>query len=284
MQLVSKFAQKLMPAVLNEQQAFFEAWLLIEKATGKKRVSLLAHNQVLTPSQVNQVEQWIVERVEHKKPLAYILGNVPFGAITLAIRHPILVPRPETEEMAAWIIEQYRMRAQEPLVVLDLCTGSGCIALALAHAFPAWKVIGVDSNPAAIELADENRRALKVENATFYQASVFEEGVWRQSCDLIVSNPPYINQSSRDLVSPEVLAWEDEKALFADDEGWAFYELLVKLARLLVRPTSLSISTLIFEFGADQDSMEEFLLNRGCRSIEIHRDAAGIKRWAGSQV
>ncbi len=283
-QILNKLIQQLMSVTNDEQQAIFEGWLLLEKVTGKKRVVLLADNHQLTEDQQRQLDTCVADRVEKNKPLAYILGNVPFANLTLIVRPPILIPRPETEEMVLWIIEQFKDIAHEPLCVLDACTGSGCIALALAAAFPAWQIVGIDISTEALALAQENRQALGLHNASFHQQSIFEDGPWLQPYDLIVSNPPYISKKSRYLVGADVLGWEDERALFADQEGWAFYERLVQLAKRIVGRSSSKKPNLVIEFGVDQQNMEQFLLDRGSVSVEICCDGAGRRRWAWARI
>lgn len=319
-QILNNLVQQLLPVAGDEQQAIFESWLLLEKVTGKSRVALLAHKVRLTVDQQKQLESHVFDRVQKNKPLAYILGNVPFAGLSLIVRPPTLIPRPETEEMVLWIIEQFQDVAHEPLRVLDLCSGSGCIALALAAAFPTWQIIGVDISAEALALAEENRQVLGLGNVGFQQGSIFEDGSWLQSYDLIVSNPPYISKQSRHLVGADVLVWEDERALFADQEGWVFYERLAELAKQLTahflrdaaeaapqdervsstaahpeeggKPVSKEMSgvlnnkkpNLVIEFGVDQQNMEQFLLDRGSASVEICCDSAGRRRWAWCRI
>lgn len=284
LQILNKLIQQLLPVAGSEQQAQFEAWLLLEKVTGKSRVVLLAHKVSLTSAQQQHLDELVSDRVQKNKPMAYILGNVPFANLSLIVRPPTLIPRPETEEMVLWIIEQFQDVANEPLRVLDACTGSGCIALALAATFPAWQVVGIDISTEALALAEENRQALGLSNVTFQQQSLFEDGPWLQPLDLIVSNPPYIAYASRHLVGEDVLAWEDERALFADGEGWVFYERLVQLAKRNAQDDATTKPNLIVEFGVDQHSMKQFLLNHCATSIQLCNDSAGLKRWAGTRI
>ena len=279
-----ELAQKLLPAAKTVQQARSEAWCLLEKTTGKSRASLLATTTSLTKEQQEQLNTMVDERVNDNKPLAYILGTIPFVNLELLTRPPILIPRQETEEMVCWIIKTFAAHAQEPLVVFDLCTGSGCIALALAKAFPRWHITGIDINPAALALAEDNKKLTGLHNVTFKQGSIFAPNDWATRCDLIVSNPPYINRASINLVGHDVLAWEDENALFANNNGWAFYEEIAQLGKQILTPTNTSHPNLIWEFGVDQVIMDKFLLQSGYRSVEINKDSGGLDRWAGCQV
>jgi release factor glutamine methyltransferase len=281
--VINNLIKKLESIVGSNQQAQYEAWLLLEKITGLSRIMLLVKAKPLSLDQQQALDELVKQRLQGK-PLAYILGDIPFAGIMLAIRPPVLIPRPETEEMVAWVIERFAQYRHEPLVVLDMCTGSGCIALALAAAFPRWQIVGVDINPAAIELAQENKNMLQLGNVSFIEGSLFNSAPWARPFNLIISNPPYISQSSHELVGKDVLAWEDKAALFADDNGSAFYHELIAQAKKLITLPDKSRPHLIFEFGVDQEDMAKYLLQNACRSIEIHKDCMGINRWSGCQI
>lgn len=282
--LVNDIAKKLLPIVNDQGQAIFEAWLLIEKAAQLPRALLIAQFRSLTAMQEKKLATLVAQRVEDKMPLAYVLGDVAFAGISLVIRPPILIPRPETEEMVLWVIERFKHRAQESLVVLDVCTGSGCIALAIATAFPSWSVIGIDINSLAIDLAQENQQLLKLSNVRFEVGSLFQSQQWAVPADLIISNPPYIDRARIDRVTNDVLAWEDHQALFAESSGWVFYEGLINLSKRIIKYSTSDTPHVIAEFGVDQENMGQYLFDNGCRSIEIKNDIAGLNRWAGWQI
>ena len=136
-----------------------ELWWLIEHITGKRKTQILSRShQVLTENQAAQLKQCIHEiHVEHK-PLQYILGKVPFGDLEILVKQHILIPRPETEEWVLWLINNHKWPKDKPLNILDLCTGSGCIGLQLAKSFPFAMAVGIDSNPTAIVLAEQNKK------------------------------------------------------------------------------------------------------------------------------
>lgn len=283
-QMLIELTNKLLSISATPSQARTEAWLLLEKATGKSKASLLTSKMALSDQEAQVLNFLLDERINKKKPLAYILETIPFVNLTLHIRAPILIPRPETEEMVAWIIEKFAPYEHTSLTVLDLCTGSGCIALALASAFPVWQFVGIDINPEAIALAKENQIATGLKNVTFKQGSIFTSQDWAAPCDLIVSNPPYIDQASINLVDQDVLNWEDKQALFADRHGWAFYEEIAKLGKKIISTKHLDVPNLIWEFGVDQKFMYDFMIKTGYKSVKIHKDLAGIERWGEGQV
>jgi len=189
---------------------------LAQKLTDKSYAQLLTHNDELSLGQKRQLEQWIKELVEEYKPIQYIIGSVPFCDLDILVEPPILIPRPETEE---WVVELISdSKNLSPLKILDLCTGSGCIALALAKAFREARVIGSDISEQAIALAQKNKDKAQLENVTFIESNLFEK-ITAQKFDLIVSNPPYISEDEWRGLDPSVREWEDKCALSALDEG-----------------------------------------------------------------
>ncbi|BEJ16141.1 hypothetical protein CspHIS471_0507460 [Cutaneotrichosporon sp. HIS471] len=186
----------------------------------------------------------MVERRAAGEPLQYILGDTDFGPLTLNCRAPVLIPRPET----AHIIERLAsILPSRPLRVLDLCTGSGCIPLLLAHLRPDLTAVGVDISPDAIALSNENIAALGMgERVRVVQADIlslsFPDFVREEvgKVDLVTSNPPYIPQVEYDALPLSVRAFEDQRALLAPappggEDGTAFYAHIAKIAPSLLR-------------------------------------------------
>ena len=132
---VAALKQGLAGCCKHDQEAEQEAWWLLEAVSGQCQAALMQHEVLsLTSEQQKKLEQWLRERVVDHKPLQYLLGSVPFCGVKILVQPPVLIPRPETEEMVSWILETYAAVSREGLAVADLCTGSGCIALALASA------------------------------------------------------------------------------------------------------------------------------------------------------
>jgi len=157
-QLISHYKSILKQCCEHDILAEQEAWWFLEHATGKTQSALLSDDTItLTPEQQKNLDTWVMQRVKEKKPIQYIIGNVPFCNLEILVKPPILIPRPETEEWVSWLIEQLAPVKDEPLQILDLGSGSGCIGLALAKALPQSTVIGLDKNPQAIELAEKNK-------------------------------------------------------------------------------------------------------------------------------
>ncbi|KAJ3417622.1 hypothetical protein HDV05_000079 [Chytridiales sp. JEL 0842] len=202
----------------------------------------------LSQSEQERLERWVWERSETSKPLQYILGNQPFAGLDLAVAPPTLIPRWETEEWTMKLVELWKPRLQKlkserPFRILDLCTGSGCIPLALAHHLSPVaniSVHGVDISTRALELARRNAKQTDLGHAVHFhkldimQNDQIHEKLLRmcdtKGFDLVVSNPPYIPEDEYKELDKSVKEWEDPRALLAPDKlGVAFYERIIEI-------------------------------------------------------
>ena len=173
---------------------------------------------------------FIFEQLKHHVPAQYIIGRAEFCGHVFTVDKRVLIPRPETEELVALILEE---NDGDTLQVLDIGTGSGAIAISLALARPSWKIQASDVSEEALELAQENANQLEAV-VDFKTSDVLDqiEGPY----DLIVSNPPYISQDDVDEVGANVLASEPHLALFADRDGYAIYEKIARQAPSVLTP------------------------------------------------
>lgn len=212
------------------------------------------------------------------KPIAYILGYQAFWSFELEVSESTLIPRPDTEclvEIALELIDQ----CQHPNV-LDLGTGTGAVALAIASERSDARVTGVDLIPAAVELAQRNNLKLKL-NVNIHQSSWFDS-VTEKGLDLIVSNPPYIDPEDHHLDEGDV-RFEPKTALIANQKGYSDIEIIAKDARLHLADSAW----LAFEHGYDQgEGARQILEKNGYQSIETRKDYGGNDRvtlgqWLG---
>jgi len=173
---------------------------------------------------------FIFEQLKHHVPAQYIIGSAEFCGHVFTVDKRVLIPRPETEELVALILEE---NDGDILQVLDIGTGSGAIAISLALARPSWQIQASDVSEEALELAQENANQLEAV-VDFKTSDVLEqiEGPY----DLIVSNPPYISRDDVDEVGANVLASEPHLALFADRDGYAIYEKIARQAPSVLTP------------------------------------------------
>lgn len=277
--MIKHLASRLLPLTNSSTAAQQEAWWLLEHVTGKSKAQLLL-DCTLTNTQEKQLAQLLQLRITQQMPLAYVLGTVPFGELTLAVRPPILIPRHETEEICEWVVKQ----VQSDVRILDIGTGSGCIALYLAHALPKSTVTGVDSNPASIELAIENKIRNKVSNAQFVLGDVFSDvslgtdpgSKQTTPFNLIISNPPYVTEDEYAELDTDVARWEDKNALVAEDNGLAFYKKIISMAPQHLTPDGM----LVFEIGTAQGAAVSALMKAASfTAVTVHQDSFGHDRW-----
>ncbi len=177
---------------------------------------------------VHEIEK-ITTALKKFEPLQYILGMTSFYGLDFRVNSSVLIPRPETEELVDWILKE---NAREGLKVVDLGTGSGCIAVAVVQSRPSWEVTAVDISPEALKLAAQNA-ALNNTGVSFVQEDILNLSVDFQSrkFDLILSNPPYITLEQKDEMQPNVLDYEPHMALFAPGpDPLIFYRAIADFA------------------------------------------------------
>lgn len=243
--------------------------MLFEAFLGWDRVRLLISKGATIDQSDLLRFHWALEDLQHYRPIQHIIGHVDFCGCRIAVCPDVLIPRPETEEMVEWVIAQgYGGR------VLDLCTGSGCIAVAIKKAIEDAKVVGVDLSAKALQVARANAEY----NGTMiglWQADVLTwmpEGEW----DLMVANPPYVRESERAMISRNVLDYEPTEALFvADSDPLCFYQAIVNIAVGHLSHTG----HLVVEINEALAHETSALLRKANLKPTLHTDFRGKPRW-----
>lgn len=190
---------------------------------------------IFTKSEADQLIT-VLHELKAQKPIQYILGETEFYGLKFKVNSNVLIPRPETEELIDWIIkENISRQTDKKLRILDIGTGSGCIAISLAKQLPNSKVYALDVSEKALKIAEENAKVNDIE-ATFIKADILNRDSWDLvfkdfGFDIIVSNPPYVRQKEKQEMKPNVLDNEPSLALFVDDENpLKFYDAIAALA------------------------------------------------------
>lgn len=243
-------------------------------------VEIYRDNPPLTKEQIGNAEK-MVERRLRREPLQYIIGYEEFLGLKLIVGPGVLIPRPETEFMADHAIKQLSALSSQ-FIVLDVCTGSGCLALAIAKEFPSFEVYGTDISDVAIDYANMNAWVNGIKNAGFLSGSLFQPIERMASShsdpfkfDLIISNPPYIKRDDIQCLQSEIRDWEPLIALDGGADGLEFYRELIPAARDYLNKDG----RIIFELGIGQaESITEMLSYSGYSQIETAEDLAGIER------
>src|SRR5438309_827682 len=204
------------------------AWWILQAICGKTKTELIIQETLmLSNAQKQKIDAWVEQLVVDKMPLQYLLGSVPFADCDILVQTPTLIPRPETEEWCLHIIEHLQLLDNKKIKILDLCTGSGCIAIALSHHLPRAEIVATDIADTALELTEKNTEHNKIRNVTIIKSDLFESIPRGMLFDMIVSNPPYIAQSEFDDLDETVTRWEDHGALIAADDGLAIIKEII---------------------------------------------------------
>ena len=273
--LVQSIEQRLRP-LFSEEESRSLAWWIAEEVTGKTQTQLLLDETDCKDTKYSSYIEKILLRLQQKEPIQYIFGHTCWRGLDLKVTPATLIPRPETAELVDWILSEH---PSSPLRVLDIGTGSGCIALALKASRPLWNVQGMDISEEALAVARENAKHLNLD-VTFTQADVFRlstlsEAVFRLSYDVVVSNPPYVRPS--DEVGESVRLHEPHTALFVpEDDPLLFYREIAK--RRLGKEVYFEINECL---GHETQAM---LIQEGYTDIEVKQDSYGKNRFIRARV
>ncbi|MDY4954609.1 MAG: peptide chain release factor N(5)-glutamine methyltransferase [Candidatus Onthomonas sp.] len=258
------------------ESAQLEARELICYATGKSLDDLIRDSRLYAPRPVEQKLESLLSRRLEGEPVAYILGEWNFYGLTLDIDHTVLIPRPDTEIIAERAIELAKM-AGEHARVLDLCSGSGCIGLAVAQHAENCRIVLADLSEDAIRLSRKNARRNELQSrVTCIRLDAREDPpdlLW--DFNLIVCNPPYIRTGDLATLDPSVRNYEPMLALDGGEDGLDFYRVIAKKWKAALRRTG----TILFEVGYDQaEDVAAILSQCGYHNITRHKDYNGILR------
>ncbi|MGF0338258.1 peptide chain release factor N(5)-glutamine methyltransferase [Ectopseudomonas toyotomiensis] len=247
-----------------------DAELLLAAALGKPRSYLRTWpERELDAAQQAQFSAFM-QRRRNGEPVAYILGRQGFWSLDLEVAPHTLIPRPDTELLVEAALE---LQPATPLAVLDLGTGTGAIALALASERPAWQVTGVDRVDDAVALAERNRQRLQLGNVAFVHSHWFS-ALSGQRYGLILSNPPYIRADDQHLAQGDV-RFEPSSALIAGSDGLDDIRAIIQAAP----PHLLSGGWLLLEHGFDQaEAVRSLLSEGGFVEVNSRRDLGGHER------
>jgi release factor glutamine methyltransferase len=266
------------------EDAFADSEMLTLHAAGLDRLAAYMQNPEISKVVLAKIRRFVRRRAKGE-PMQYIVGHIEFLGLKIYVGKGVLIPRPETELLAEEAIktaqraegkgQSSKVINDQPFRVLDLCTGSGCIALALAKGFPDADVYAADVSKTALRYAKKNALENSVENVTFLFGSLFSPLKPGICFDLIVSNPPYVKRADIEGLQREIKEWEPVEALDGGVEGLDFYRRIFADARGHLCKGGKIIVEL--GFGQAMD-VEAIALGLGCTNIEVGKDYAGIER------
>ena len=300
---ISAIQSRLLPCYpADEANAL--AWWIAEELTGLSRTELQFGCKGTNFSSHMQEIETIIKRLLHFEPIQYIFGHTLWNGLDLKVTPSTLIPRPETAELVERInLKSEILNLKSQIHVLDVGTGSGCIAIALKKAHPEWSVTGIDISPEAIEVARENARRNNVDmhfevadilsdqmtkylnkwymvNEKMVNDQMVNKMVNDPMVNIVVSNPPYICESEKVSMRPNVLDYEPSTALFVpDSDPLLFYRRIAELSSMDYRPLTNDQRLIFFEINeAYGPQLSAMLSGLGYTNIQIHKDIYGKDR------
>ena len=276
MKTYQQFWQSLTPLYdAGEAQAIVRTVLDVEYGMTLTDIICGKVNELSSDEERNLEE--IIARLQNGEPVQYVLGEADFAGRTFHVEPGVLIPRPETAELCQWIEEEVSsLEADDPKQILDICTGSGCIAITLGLNIPNSEVTGWDISEDALRIAQGNVEMLKAGNVRIEYQNALMLPKTAETADIIVSNPPYICEKEKADMEKNVLEHEPSIALFVpDEEPLKFYRAIAEYASSALK----SEGALYFEINPIYEKeTREMLEGLGFKDIETKEDAFGKKR------
>lgn len=257
----------------------FDARFLIGQALGLDRGELFSQADRILTEEERHRAQALIDRRANYEPVGRIMGEREFWGLTFHLNEATLEPRPDSEILIETTL-RYLPQKDAPLQILDLGTGSGCLLLSVLHEFPNAKGLGLDIAPRAVEQANKNAEHLGLQNRATFKVNNWLEGI-KGPFDLILANPPYIEQQEIPALMPEVRDYDPLAALDGGIDGLVPYRLLIPQLPKLMSKGGLAV----FEVGYNQAASVSALFHaNGFAQIEQHKDLGGIERCITAHI
>lgn len=262
----------------NEVDNFFR--LLVEHVLYLKPIEITLNPKYSVSNEIQKYFNGAIDRLKQEEPIQYIIGETEFYGLLFKVSPKVLIPRPETEELVEWVLKDNPTTKNQQLTVLDIGTGSGCIAIALAKHLSNAKVYTLDVSPEALEVAKENALLNKVD-VEFMEKNILKSSQAElistlHKFDIIVSNPPYVRKLEKRAIKKNVIKYEPHLALFVEDEDpLLFYKAICEFAVHNLKPNGM----LYFEINQYLSAELKHLLTKfDFNSVELRKDLFGNDR------
>lgn len=259
----------------DEIESFFN--ILSEKYLNLSRIDIaLNRNEVISKANIVKFDD-ILDRLKTFEPIQYIIGETEFFGLPFKVNSHTLIPRPETEELVQLILDEVLQWKYKPevLEVLDIGTGSGCIAISLVNNLPKAEVSALDISREALMVAEINAKKNQV-SLNLFECDILNSQSLPRNYDIIVSNPPYVRDLEKEFMEANVLSYEPELALFVEDtDPLLFYRKIAALAKVNLKPNGALFFEINEYLGKDMASL---LKDMGFQHIEIKKDIYGKDR------
>jgi release factor glutamine methyltransferase len=271
----TNFIQELSPIYdAGEAESFF--YLILEEKNQLKRIDLALNPDLTFSNEEIQLWNSILDSLKKEIPIQYLLGKTSFYGLDFEVNPAVLIPRPESEELVEWIIKSQKSKVEsQKIKILDIGTGSGCIAISLAKNIPNAQVFAIDVSEKALATAQKNAE-INCVKVTFFEKNILETDDLEQQFDIIVSNPPYVRELEKQEIKKNVLDNEPHLALFVEDnDALIFYRKIVELAQKNLSPNGQLFFEINQYLGKE---MVELLEKMNFKNIELRKDIYGNDR------
>lgn len=255
-------------------------YLMIEHFLGLERFILVINPEIVITKEEEQYMFEGLSKLRKEQPIQYVLGETTFMDLKILVNESVLIPRPETEELVNWALEDIN-EMDDDLEIIDIGTGSGCIAISLAKLKPYLKVTAIDISGPALEVAKKNALINEVD-VEFREVDILKARPIGKNYDIIISNPPYIREMERDNMRNNVLQNEPYSALFVSDEDpLLFYRTIAKLARDGLKENGVLYLEINQYLGED---VKMLLRDFNFSEIELRKDIFGNDRMIRAKL
>lgn len=256
----------------DEQEARSITNLVFSDLLGYDTIKLILNEKDLLPASVFEQLDHVLHQLLSHRPVQYVLGKADFYGLSLKVNEHTLIPRPETEELVHWILQEHQEFSE--IRILDIGTGSGCIPVSIGKNRPQWKITAIDISDGALKVAKENAEQNQVQvNFELQDVFLFEPA---EQYHLIISNPPYVLNSEKQEMRKNVLDHEPHAALFVDDQdALKYYTRIAELASQKLYPGGVLYLEINEQKGAEMITM---LSGYGFSDVELRQDLSGRDR------
>ncbi|MBK5284414.1 MAG: peptide chain release factor N(5)-glutamine methyltransferase [Bacteroidia bacterium] len=272
-----KYLEKELSEIYSSKESERIFFILLEHKTGFSATDFFADKFIMLTPEDSEWMSESIARLKKGEPVQYVVGHTFFCGLQIKVNPSVFIPRPETEELVSLIVEYMNEKRFSNASVLDVCSGSGCIAIALKKNFPDAVLSAIELSPEAIDMAKHNASLYDVD-INFIEGDVFKPTLPAEfMVDVIVSNPPYVLQSEKKSMSKTVYDFEPKEALFVPDkEPLLFYEAISLLALKHLRKGG----TVWFETSEDRaGDVVDLLKRKYFDNVKVHTDMSRKKRF-----
>lgn len=273
MQTTFEYIRTELSGLYSEEEIRCYCFMIAEKLSGFSQTQLIINkNTIFSCEQVSLIKDYI-GKLKKKTPIQYILGEAQFYNMTFFVDNSTLIPRPETEELVDWIIQENK--GCDRKAILDIGTGSGCIALALKKHLPNFEVTAFDISETALNMARRNAEYHSLD-VKFLQKDITQQTQYDEGWDIIVSNPPYIPEKEKEIIEANVLDYEPHGALFVpNDDPLLFYRHIAVFAKQHLQHNGKLFFEIHRDFGKDCLSLLESM---DFVDVVLRKDISGNDR------